>query len=303
MSNRRAATTFILGPARSGTSLLFKALCLHRDAGWLSNYLYRAPRFPQLSVLNRIPRALPGVRRGVWFGSDLANAYVFGARRSVLRRAFPEPMEGEPVYTACGFPQYPWETPAPLSFRRGRLGHTFDSVCRASGTGTLIDKRIANNWRIPLLHETLPDARFVTTIRDGRAVASSLSNVDWWQDSVAFWYGGTPRDWEAEGRDPWEMCARNWVEEVLAIDEGLTAVPEEQVLRLSYEGMLGAPVETLRSIADFAGLPTDTHWVQELSRLSFPDKNEAWRQKLSPAAIATIEQVQGEMLAGQGYSL
>ncbi len=304
MSRRETGRTlFILGPARSGTSLLYKALCLHSDAAYLSNYLRRLPRVPQLAVLDRLPRALPEARRAVWFGSDYSNAYVFGAKRSLLRRAFPEPMEAEPVYGACGFPEYPWEKPAPLEVRRARLRRTFDLVRRASGAGTLVDKRINNNWRIPLLAETLPDARFVATVRDGRAVASSLSRVDWWEDSVAFWYGGTPRDWAAEGRDPWEMCARNWVEEVRAIEEGLAAVPAEQVLRINYENVVSAPVESLRSIADFAGLRNDERWLGELTRLRFPDKNEAWRRQLSPDAIATIEGVQREELAGHGYPL
>lgn len=296
-------TLFILGPARSGTSLLYKALCLHSDAAYLSNYLRRLPRLPALAVLDRLPRALPEARRAVWFGSDYSNAYVFGAKRPLLRRAFPEPMEAEPVYGACGFPGYPWEAPARLEVRRARLERTFGIVRRASGAGTLVDKRINNNWRIPLLVETLPDARFVATVRDGRAVASSLSRVDWWEDSVAFWYGGTPRDWAAEGRDPWEMCARNWVEEVHAIDEGLAAVPAEQVLRMNYEDVVAAPVQSLRSIADFAGLPIDERWLGELARLRFPDKNEAWRRQLSSAAITTIEGVQREALADHGYRL
>lgn len=302
MSRRAGATVFLIGPARSGTSLLYKAMCLHRDVAYLSNYLRRLPRLPQLAALDRLPRALPEARRAVWFGAD-SNAYVFGSPRSPLRRAFPMPMEGEPVFRACGFPEYPWETPAPPEVRRARLRRTFDTVRRASGAGTLVNKRIAHNWRVPLLAETLPDARFVATVRDGRAVASSLSRVDWWEDSVAFWYGGTPREWEAEGRDPWEMCARNWVEEVRAIDEGLAGVPSEQVLRVSYESFVAGPMDTLRSIADFAGLPLDRRWVGELSRLRFPDRNDAWRRQLDPAAIATIEGVQREVLAGQGYSL
>ncbi len=292
----------MIGPARSGTSLLYKALCLHPDVAFLSNYLRRVPRAPQLAVLDRLPRALPEARRAVWFGAD-SNAYVFGSKRSPLRRVFPMPMEGEPVFRACGFPEYPWETPAPLSLRRARLRRAFDTVRRASGASTLVNKRIAHNWRIPLLAETLPDARFVATARDGRAVANSLSRVDWWENSVAFWYGGTPRDWEAEGRDPWEMCARNWVEEVRAIDEGLAGVPPEQVLRTSYEGFVAAPLDTLRLIAGFAGLAIDDGWVAELSRLRFPDKNDAWRRQLDRAAITTIEDVQRDALAGQGYSL
>jgi hypothetical protein len=299
---RQGATVFLVGPARSGTSLLYKALCLHPEVAYLSNYLRRSPRVPQLAVLDRLARALPEARRSVWFGAD-SNAYVFGSKRSPARRAFPMPMEGEPVFRACGFPEYPWEAAAPLPLRRASLQRTFDTVRRASGAGTLVNKRIAHNWRIPLLAETLPDARFVATVRDGRAVASSLSRVDWWETSVAFWYGGTPREWAAEGRNPWEMCARNWVEEVRAIDEGLAGVPEEQVLRMSYEGFVAAPLDTLRSIAGFAGLTVDAGWVEELSRLRFPDKNEAWRRQLEPAAITTIEDVQGEVLAGQGYSL
>ena len=37
------APVFLLGPARSGTSLLYKLLCLHRDVAFISNYVARAP--------------------------------------------------------------------------------------------------------------------------------------------------------------------------------------------------------------------------------------------------------------------
>ncbi len=295
-------TVFLVGPARSGTSLLYKALCLHPDVAYLDNYLRRVPQLPWVAVLDRLARALPEARRAVWFGAD-SNAYVFGSKRSPLRRAFPMPMEGEPVFRACGFPEYPWETPAPVEVRRARLARTFDAVRRASGAHTLVNKRIANNWRIPLLAESLPEARFVATVRDGRAVASSLSRVDWWEDNVAFWYGGTPRDWAAEGRNPWEMCARNWVEEVRALEQGLASVPPGQVLRTTYEHFVADPITTLRDVATFAGLSPDPGWLAELDRLRFPDKNDGWRRLLDATEIATIEDVQRDALVGQGYPL
>lgn len=175
------------------------------------------------------------------------------------------------------------------------------AIRAASGGSVFVNKRIANNLRIPFLSAAFPDARFVALTRDGRAVALSLSQVDWWPSSHVWWYGGTPGDWAAEGRDPWELCAKNWVEELDAIDHGLDVVPDEQVLRLKYEDFVDAPLETLERIASFAGLPEDEGWKRSVSELSFPNKNEAWRTKLEPRAIATITSIQAERLEADGY--
>ena len=44
-----------------------------------------------------------------------------------------------------------------------------------------------------VVHEMHGDLlRFVVLVRDGRAVAESLSRVDWWETNHVWWYGGTP---------------------------------------------------------------------------------------------------------------
>src|SRR6266542_3077460 len=128
------APLFIVGAPRSGTSLLYKLLCLHPRAAWISNWGRRAPGQPALAMLNRLAPRLPATRRRAWFGADGGNAYVYGRPRPLV--------------------------------------------------------------------EAFPRARFVNLIRDGRAVAYSLSRVDWWEDGVVWWYGQTPRRWREEGRDP-----------------------------------------------------------------------------------------------------
>ena len=43
----RRPPTFLIGAARSGTSLLYKGLCLHPDAAYFNNnYVRRLPRHP-----------------------------------------------------------------------------------------------------------------------------------------------------------------------------------------------------------------------------------------------------------------
>src|SRR5579871_862196 len=262
---------FLLGPARSGTSLLYKALCLHPRAGYISNWVRKYPSAPGLAAFNRLPRRLTAARRAVWFGSD-SNAYVYGKARSTLERVFPMPVEGEPLFAHCGLTQYSWETEASAQQQRQALRKAFDTLRRSSGTDVIVSKRIANNRRIPQLYRAFPEGRFVSIVRDGRAVAYSLSRVDWWEDDIVWWYGDTPRQWVAEGRDPWEICARNWVEEVKAIEDGLALVPDSQQLAITYEGFVAEPLAVLRRVADFAGLPASPQWEDELSRLSFPDR-------------------------------
>ncbi|MGH2704208.1 MAG: sulfotransferase family protein [Actinomycetota bacterium] len=297
---------FLIGAPRSGTSLLYKVLCLHPGVSWISNWVRRFPAVPALSALNRLPSRLPPLQRLVWFGGD-SNAYVYGRRRALLERLFPMPVEGEPLFARAGIPEHPpgetnGRAPPYTEQQLSALRGTVRAIRRFSGARHFVNKRIANNQRIPLLLAAFPSARFVDLTRDGRAVAYSLSKVDWWPDSVVWWYGDTPKRWEADGGDPWELCARSWVEELASIESGLSIVPTPQALRITYEGFVADPIATILGVASFAGLPDDPRWLRRLDELSFPNRNEAWRNSLDPEAVATIEQVQSEELARQGYS-
>jgi len=175
------------------------------------------------------------------------------------------------------------------------------SIRRFGGGSTFVSKRIGNNRRIEMLMSAFPGARFVDLVRDGRAVALSLSRVDWWPDTVPWWHDQTPRAWEAAGGDGWELCAREWVEELRAIETGLRRVPESQTMRLSYENLIRTPIDSLRSVAAFAQMPITSDWVDQVARLDFPDRNERWRQRLTPTAVRTIEEIQSEALTRYGY--
>jgi hypothetical protein len=291
---------FLVGPARSGTSLLYKVLCLHPDAAYISNWVAREPAFPWLAGLNRVARRMPDTQRRVWFGDDAANAYVYGRPRSLAQRLFPMPVEGEPVFARSGIP--PSAAPADPAAAGRSLRDALGRIRSASGGRVMVNKRIANLYRIPFLAQAFPSARFVALVRDGRAVALSLSKVDWWPEHPVVWQGGTPRTWAAAGNDPWELCARNWVEELRAMEEGLSAVDPERVLRLRYEDLIAEPGPRLQEIGAFAGLPANADWDRRVARLSFPDRNEAWRATLDPAALATITQIQAAGLEEYGYA-
>jgi omega-hydroxy-beta-dihydromenaquinone-9 sulfotransferase len=294
------APVFLVGPARSGTTLVYKTLCLHPDVAYVSNWVARFPSVPQLAALNRVAPVFAGTRSRTWFGED-SNAYVYGRRRAWSERIFPMPVEGEPVYAACGISA---ELGAPIgtSVQAQKLVRSFERIRGAAGGEVLVSKRISNNRRIGFLARAFPSARFVAIVRDGRAVALSLSRVDWWQRSTLPWFGGTPARWAAEGRDPWEACARNWVEDLHAMEEGLSTVPGDRIMRLSYESFVGAPQETLGHVAEFAGLRPRANWYEALSKLEFPNKN-GWHKGLDDESLETITSIQKRELEAYGYDL
>jgi hypothetical protein len=297
----QSAPLFIVGAPRSGTSLLYKLLCLHPQAAWISNWSRRAPGVAAVAGFNRVALRFPATRRSVWFGADAANAYVYGRRRALWERLYPMPVEGEPVYRHCGIA-------AGLAgggsedAQAACLRRAFAGLRRWSGGRVLISKRIANNQRIPFLSAAFPTARFVHLIRDGRAVAYSLTRVDWWEDGVVWWYGDTPRRWREQGGDPWELVATHWVRELASVGEGLGAVAPERQLELRYEELVGEPVAVLRRVAGFAGLADDPGWVAELGRLRYPNRNEAWRERLAPAARDRVEAIQRQELLRLGLA-
>jgi hypothetical protein len=295
-------TVFLVGAPRSGTSLVYKTLCLHPEVSYISNWVRRAPAVPQLAVLNRAAERLPRLRLRAWFGGG-DNAYVYGRRRPLWERAFPMPVEGEPLYARAGVDvRSNGSANSNSSVDIERLRKSFTAVRRAGGGSTFVNKRVANNHRIPMLLEAFPEARFVEIVRDGRAVALSLANVDWWPDSVVRWCGLTPRQWEAEGRDPWELRARTWVEELHAAEDGLRGVPESQRLSISYEQLVRDPTTTLSGVAVFAGLDPAIPGRAWLNGVTFPDRNEAWRHRLDGSAIATIESIEIGDLRRHGYA-
>jgi len=302
MTQQRAdRPLFLLGPARSGTTLLYRLLCLHPDAAWVSNYVARMPGLPLLAGLNRVAVAAPGAQRRIWFGGESSNAYVYGRRRSLTDRLFPMPVEGEPLFRRAGLSPTGLAGGVESADAGRRLRRAIGRIRSSSGAGVFVNKRIANIYRVAPLIQAFPEARFVALVRDGRAVSLSLSKVDWWPGSTVPWYGATPTEWAAQGGDPWELCARNWVEELRVMEEGLRGVPATQVHRLRYEDLVSDPAAVLDRVAGFAGLSPSAEWRTRLDAVAFPDRNEAWRTALEPSALATISHVQAATLAAYGY--
>jgi hypothetical protein len=296
-----AGPLFLVGAPRSGTTLVYKMLCLHPETAWISNWNRIAPAVRPLALINPLASLVPNARHRAWFGND-SNAYVYGSSRGLRQRLVPTPVEGEPLFRRAGLGEEEISNPSDAPAEAvDELRRAFRAIQRYSGGSYFVNKRVANNRRIPLLAEAFPNARFLEIVRDGRSVAQSLATVDWWPESTVWWNGMTPVQWEAEGRDPWELRAQSWVEELKVTSRGLSAVAPSRVMKIGYEDFVAQPMELLAEIKGFAELPDSDRWMRAVSRCRCRPCEENWRNQLTPGAIATIESVQAEMLRLHGY--
>lgn len=293
--------TVLLGAGRGGTTLLYKLLALHRDVGYISNYAQRFPGLLPLSVLDRLPSAFPQLKRNSWFQPE-GGAY-FNSRRAKLQAMLPTPIEGEAVYERCGIPLTPQPGQQPDALACRRLAQAFETLRRWAGARVLVTKRTANNRRIPWLQQAFPQARYIHLVRDGRSVAHSLLRVKWWDDHVVFWAGKTPRQLVQEGSDALDIAARNWVEEMVAIEEGLKLLDPAQVLQMRYEDLLAHPERELDRAFAFIGVPADADpaFRSLLGSLNLAPAKEAWPQRWSPQQLAAVHALQAPTLQHWGY--
>lgn len=290
-------TSILLGAGRSGTTLLYKLLAAHPRVAYLSNYQARLPAWPRLAALHRLPTWLPTIKHTVWFEED-GNAYSSG-RRLWYRAMVPTPREAEPAYEYCGFRDRQFH----VANARQSLAHYLETVRRASGASVVLTKRTANNRRIPQLARSLPQVRYIHLVRDGRAVAYSLMRVHWWKDHPLFWSGKSPGQMEAEGADPLELAARNWVEEMSDIEADLPALDPQQVHEIRYEDLLRDPLGTLANLLGFLGLdekfPPAFRTLVET--LNLKPREEAWMTRWTDAEKTRVLAIQEPALRRWGY--
>jgi omega-hydroxy-beta-dihydromenaquinone-9 sulfotransferase len=291
---------FVIGTGRSGLSPLMDLIAYHPAFGWPSQYNDRWPSHVRASALSRVVQVPPFTskvkfRRGV---PTHAETY------RLWNRCFPG--FAEPFQDLVADDVTPY---ADRLFRQ-----TVEGILRAQRKPRLITEY--SGWsRIGFLKEIFPDAVFVHIVRDGRAVAHSFINVDWWDgwNGVHRWRIGMPsaemlEKLERYGYSFLAIAAVYWKTLVLNITNKGKALPENDFLVIRYEDLVADPHKEARRAVEFVGLdPGDRRFERHLGTVKIVDANQhqmripPWREAVSARQVEMFEDVAGEELALFGY--
>jgi hypothetical protein len=288
---------FLVGAGRSGTTLLYKLLCLHPAVGYISNYENRSGWFPD-GLAPRVVAGRVDAKVQAWF--NRGNAYFVD--RPWLKKLFPTPHEGESVYRACGVPLFPRPGQLPDASTAERLCRRFERMRRRAGAEVFLSKRTANNRRIPYLEAIFPAARYVHLVRDGRDVAQSLSTVEWWDDHTVWWDGRTPVEMERSGESRLAICARNWVRELEELRTQLRSIAPERVIELRFEALLREPHAQLARILGFLGLEFTPGYRAAIDSLQLRPSQARWGRDWDAQQLECVLRETQPLLRQLGYT-
>jgi hypothetical protein len=284
---------FILGTGRCGSTLVHELIARHPSTGFVTNLDdlgVRQGNAQQLTLWRRLPAAVSEKGR-----ARLAPSEGYRVLAKEVSPALVDPAQDPRAADLT-----PW--------LEKRL-HTFVEKRMSGLDAAEIFLHKFTGWpRAELIAAAFPDARFVHIVRDGRAVANSWLQMDWWKGHLgpAGWHFGplTPEldaAWSAAGRTQPALAAIAWR---MLVDrhEECAAELGDRWLTVRYEDVLEDSRTHLTRILEHIGLTWTDAYEAGIARYTLsPSRKAAYLHDLTPAQVAAIESLIAPQLARYGY--
>lgn len=267
----------------------------HREAGFVSNF---DDNFPSLNS--------KGALNNVLFRSFLGKFTTKGRLRFAPSEAYHlVARKVSPIYVnSCRNLRASDVTPA----LRNSFRKFFVERYRAQRRKVFVHKY--TGWsRIAFFKEIFPEARFVHIVRDGRAVANSYLQMDWWTgyQGPGKWYLGELDDrhkaqWEESGRSFLTLAGIAWDILVGSIEDDTVSIDDDSIMTLRYEDFLREPEQEIAQLCEFCGLEFDSDIESRVRKSDIKSgRKQAYLQDLSESQVAELTACISEPLARYGY--
>jgi hypothetical protein len=265
----RFSPVFVLGHARSGTSLVCRLLLDHlgvnfgTESQFIVRYHQKLPRYGDLTQDRRLRLLLEDIGHERFFARTRQNfGFVFDPERAL-------------------------NSVRPRTYA-GVLRAVFEQFAASKGHVRWGDKTPDYCHHLPLIRELFPDAQFLHVVRDGRDVAHSLLATGF----------GPKNTYEAA------LAWRSTLEEVGRFRD---TIPAETFAEIRYEELVTDPVRTLGAVARFLGIANDEALMDavtpNLRQQVRAGSLLKWKQRLSWREVECFEAFAGDELTALGYPL
>ena len=263
-AEKLTAPFFVIGSARSGTTLLIDVLRAH----------------PALSVY-------PSEANALWH----PEGYPW---RETASRNRPPPLWIAPhEFTRASVAH---RTPAQTRALRAAFG-AYQFVTRGR---CFANKSAMITFMLPYVQEVFPEARFIHLVRDGRAVALSYTKKKKKKIAGTAIYSEEGYDYPFE--QMLVRMAEHWkdhIEEVEKQKRALKLEEQDRLLEIQYERFCSHPERTLQKVVEFMGLRPERMKHDEYAHVR--STNFKFRNELDAATLRQLTETMEPALSQKGY--
>jgi hypothetical protein len=268
VKHTRFNPVFVLGNARSGTSILTKLMrkYLKINYGTESQFLLRFARnlkkYGDLRHDSNIKSLI----------KDIGKERCF----SRWQRRFGFVLDTNKVYEELFDRSY-----------RGVIETIFKQFANYHHMVRWGDKTPEYLFDLPMLHRLFPEAQYIHIVRDGRDVALSSFLTPF-------------------GPKNGVTAAMAWVEQMKLVQAFWESLPEGQYVEIRYEDFLSDPVAVFGKLIAFLEIDDPAGVLLHFIEQNIPQDLKAgnfmkWRTQLSEKEKLAFERVAGDMLSRYGY--
>jgi len=281
---------FIIGVGRSGSSIFHKIFSEHPQVAWLSNF---CNKYPNNLSINR-------------FILKLIDYPIVG--KYVRRKINPSEAYDFWEYHCKGF-RHPCRDLLSQDVTiktKERIKDVFSKILTNKRNRLLI--KITGWPRIGFLHDVFDDAKFIHIIRDGRAVANSLINENWW------WGWRGPQNWRWGElthalKEEWDkynksfivLAAIEWKILIKAVLETKRILKKENFLEVKYEDLCSDALSVLKNVIEFSELEWSREFEESVRKYKLKNTNYKWKRELTYHQQNSIEEVLKDYLKEYNY--
>lgn len=267
---------FIMGAPGSGTTLLYEALCTHRDLAYVTHNILRT-----------------GVHKQGNFAGDKRTALLKMHNLMHRDKASNDPHEANAFWVKyLGTYDYLAEddlTPEMAGYYRRNVL----TVQNFWNRPRFINKNPQHCVRVKALDKIFPDAMFIHIIRDGRAVAYSMFNKierriqNAQQGTFMISLKKILGEQYRHDRSELFNYGLAWSELVKKAREA-SAFGKARYCELYYEDLIADPHAQIKSVVDFCGLEWYDKFEKNMPKTS--NMNVKWKQNASEEQMRDLDE-------------
>jgi len=284
---------FMVGSGRCGSTIIFEALSVHEDVGWLSNYNKLLPIFDIVSVMPRIYN-LPFFNR-----LSRGEKKQYNQGENFLNLLRPIPFECFIKWNLmCN--EFEWtflKDKTATDKEKRKVRKTVRNILYWQNKKRFVAK-YTGPTRMTFIKSIFPDAVFIHIKRNPIAVVYSLLNVDFWQKygkTRPRWKDGLPENWQEEwenyNKSPLALTAIQYRTIMQICEQEKQNLNSDDYKEFRYEDFIERPQDIMSEILTVSDLPKSAKIEEFIKQHNYTNGNQKHLDRISEEEKNMVEQI------------